>query len=93
MKTTSTILPTENSHHKMTISTDKFVKPILFIFLLSGITLLSSCALWVPAPRHQQSVVIIEQGHSDNSAHKYYKYNNGNKKGNNDNHKKNKGRH
>lgn len=75
------------------ISANRILKSMLVIFLLSGLSLLSSSVLWVPVPRPQRSVVIIGQGHSDQSDHKYYKHNNGKRNGNNGNRNNDKGRH
>lgn len=61
---------------------NKVVRFTLHITLLLGITLLTSCVFWGPAPRPPRNVVIIEKGHSDNGNHKYFKHNNGRGNGN-----------
>jgi hypothetical protein len=50
----------------------KLLMPVLVIFMLSWITLLSSCAVFVGTPRHEGHAVIVghhDERHGNNEHH------------------------
>lgn len=79
---TSNIHPEEGNSIKKEIPAKllagKVVKSVLVIFVLSWISMLSSCVVAVPHERYHRHTVVVEQnyqgGHHDNGKHKgWYK--------------------
>ena len=57
------------------------LKSLLIVFVLSWVTLLSSCVVAVPGPRYHRHTVVVEQNYRgerhDNGRHRgYYKSDN-----------------
>ena len=91
---TSNILPLEGSSIIKVIPAKlvagKVIKSLLVIFVLSWISMLSSCVVAVPHERYHRHTIVVEQEyrgeHHDNGKHKGWYKEKGNKHRRDDDH-------